>query len=78
MSVLHRITLPPKQQWRSDYGPIASDLGEWQSCDGESHEFCDPMVSRTVSIDDDHTLHLFCEAHRVDAAVERLRQLLGG
>jgi len=78
MSVLHRITLPPKGRWVSDRSPIASDLGEWQSCAGEAHEFHDPMVSLTVSIDDDHTLHLFCEADQVDAAVERLRQLLSG
>jgi len=36
------------------------------------------MMSLTVSIDDDHTVHLFCEADQVDAAVERLRRLLSG
>lgn len=63
MSVLHGITIPPKGRWVSDRSPIASDLGEWESCDGEANEFHDPM---------------FCEADQVDAAVERLRRLLSG
>ena len=78
MSVLNGITIPPKWRWISDRSPIASDLGECESCDGEAHEFHDPMMSLTVSIDDDHTVHLFCEADQVDAAVGRLRQLLSG
>ena len=77
MSVLHRITIPPKRQRHSNQCPVTSDLGEWECCANEVHEFREPMVSLTVSIDDDHTLHLFCEAHQVDAAVDKLKQLLG-
>jgi len=75
MSVLHEITVPPRRNGKS---VVVSDLGEWECCANEVHTFHEPMVSLTVSIDDDHTLHLFCEAHQVDAAVDKLKHLLGG
>ncbi len=37
------------------------------------HSFYEPMVQTTLAIDADHTLHLFCEADQVDAAIEVLR-----
>jgi hypothetical protein len=74
MSVLHRIKLPANRG-----GPdIASDLGVWQCCADEVHSFYEPMVGLSIEIDDDHTLHLFCEADQVDAAVAVLRGRLGG
>jgi hypothetical protein len=36
------------------------------------------MVQLTVSIDADHTLHVFCEADQVDAAIAALRDRLTG
>lgn len=70
MSVLHRISLPSR---RSNLLPIPSPLGEWECCADEVHSFCEPMVQTTLAIDADHTLHLFCEADQVDAAIEVLR-----
>jgi hypothetical protein len=72
MSVLHRIKLPAKR-WSPD---VDSDLGVWQCCADEVHSFYEPMVGLSIEIDADHTLHLFCEADQVDAAVAVLRDRL--
>ena len=74
MSVLHRIKFPPQRT-----GPdVASDLGEWKCCADEVHTFYAPMVGLVVEIDADHTLHMFCEADQVDAAIAALRGGLAG
>jgi hypothetical protein len=69
VTILHRIKYPPQRT-----GPaVASDLGEWECCADEVHTFYAPMVGLVVAIDDDHDLHMFCEADQVDAAVAALR-----
>jgi len=73
MSVLHRIKLPDKRSGQV----VTSDLGDWECCADEVHSFYAPMVQLTVSIDADHTLHMFCEADQVEAAVAVLRGRLG-
>jgi hypothetical protein len=75
MSVLHRIKLPPK---RKSCQVVVSDLGDWECCADEVHSFYEPMVQLTVPIDADHTLHMFCEADQVDAAIAALRDRLTG
>jgi hypothetical protein len=75
MSVLHRIKLPPKRKSRQ---VVVSDLGDWECCADEVHSFNKPMVQLTVPIDADHTLHMFCEAGQVDAAIAALRDRLTG
>lgn len=72
MTVLHRIHIPggPRPE------PIPSPIGQWESATGEVHEFYEPMVQLTVSIDDDHTLHMFCEAGQVGRVPGVLRGLL--
>jgi hypothetical protein len=62
MSVLHRIKIPRRKKPE----PIPSPIGQWESAADEVHEFREPMVQLTVSIDDDHTLHMFCEASQVE------------
>jgi hypothetical protein len=74
MSILHRIKLPANR-WSPD---VDSDLGIWECCADEVHSFYEPMVSLSIEIDADHTLHLFCEADQVDAAVAALRRRLAG
>lgn len=73
MSVIHCIKLPANRNGRH---VVVSDLGEWECCADEVHSFYEPMVQLTMAIDDDHTLHLFCEADQVDAAVAVLRNRL--
>jgi hypothetical protein len=72
MSVLHRIQIPRRKQPK----PIPSPIGQWESAADEVHEFREPMVQLTVSIDDDHTLHMFCEASQVERVPGVLRGLL--
>ena len=74
MSVIHRIKVPAT----SRIPDVDSDLGVWECCADEVHSFYEPMVSLTVEIDADHTLHMFCEADQVEAAVAVLRSRLGG
>lgn len=74
MSVIHRINLPAKRRGAD----VDSDLGDWECCADEVHSFYEPMVQLTVSIDDHHTLHMFCEADQVEKAVAVLRDRLGG
>jgi hypothetical protein len=62
MSVLRRIQIPRRKQPE----PIPLPIGQWQSAADEVHEFREPMVQLTVSIDGDHTLHMFCEASQVE------------
>jgi hypothetical protein len=69
MPVLHRIKLPAG--YTSDNVP--SDLGDWECCADEVHSFYAPMVQLSLAIDADHTLHMFCEADQVEAAVAMLR-----
>ena len=69
MTICHRIKFPANRDRRV----VASDLGEWECCADEVHTFYAPMVGLVVAIDDDHTLHMFCEADHVDAAVAALR-----
>lgn len=52
-------------------------MGEWESAAGDVHTFYEPMVELSVEIDDDHTLHLFCEADQVDRIPEVLARLIG-
>jgi hypothetical protein len=72
MSVLHRIKLPAGPQSLD----VDSDLGVWECCADEVHTFYAPMVRLSIAIDDDHTLHMFCEADQVEAAVALLRDRL--
>lgn len=72
MDVLHRIKLPADRSGPS----VTSDLGDWDCCANEVHSFYEPMVQITISIDNDHTLHLFCEADQVEKAVAVLRAKL--
>jgi hypothetical protein len=74
MSVLHRIKLPAKRRSPD----VDNDLGVWQCCADEVHSFYEPMVGLSIEIDADHTLHMFCEADQVDAAVAALRRRLAG
>lgn len=73
MSILHRISYSGNS--RPD--PIPSPMGEWESAAGDVHTFYEPMVELSVEIDDDHTLHLFCEADQVDRIPEVLARLIG-
>jgi len=75
MSIIHRIKLPASDNWRKN---VVSDLGEWECCANEEHSFYEPMVSLSIQINADHTLHMFCEADQVDAAVAMLRDMLAG
>jgi hypothetical protein len=72
MTVLHRIHIPGGKQPE----PIPSPIGQWESAAGEVHEFYEPMMQLTVSIDDDHTLHLFCEAGQVERVPGVLMELV--
>lgn len=74
MSVLHRIKLSASRKSQN----VTSDLGEWECCADEVHTFYEPMVQLSVGIDADHTLHLFCEADQVDAAIAMLKNRLVG
>lgn len=74
MSVLHRIEIPPLTASAS----LESDLGVWDCCANEKHSFYEPMMQLTLSIDADHTLHLFCEADQIEAAIKMLQSKLSG
>jgi hypothetical protein len=74
MSTIHTIKVPAGPA----PDPIPSPIGEWESAAGEVHTFHEPMVSLSVEIDPDHTLHMFCEAHQVDRVPGVLARLLEG
>lgn len=74
MSTIHTINVPAGPA----PDPILSPIGDWESAAGEVHTFHEPMVSLSVEIDPDHTLHMFCEAHQVDRVPGVLARLLEG
>jgi hypothetical protein len=74
MSVLHRIQIPGGKK----PAPLINSMGQWESAAGEVHTFGDGMVQLIVAIDDDHTLHLLCEADQIDKVPAVLARLIGG
>jgi hypothetical protein len=74
METIHTIKVPAGPA----PDPIPSPIGEWESAAGEVYTFHESMVSLSVEIDDDHALHLFCEADQVNRVPEALARLLEG
>ena len=56
--------------------PFLDDLTDWRDHDAGVVTLEEPMSDLTLSVDDEHVMHIYCHSEVKEAALERLRKLL--
>ena len=59
-----------------DIPPFLDDLTDWRDQNAGVITFEEPMSGLTLSVDDDHVMHIYCHSQVKETALERLRKLL--